>query len=96
MTIIPRLLVIILGLFLFACDDTTSEQAPAISFADTVLLNGEIYTLDQSSPWVEAVAIRDGRYVFVGTSEEARQYIGPDTSVTDLGGGMAMPGINDS
>jgi hypothetical protein len=96
MTTIPRLIVSMLVFLLFACDNTTSERAPAKPFADTVLLNGAIYTLDEDSQWAEAVAIRDGRYDFVGSSEEARQYIGPDTSVTDLGGMMAMPGVNDA
>jgi predicted amidohydrolase YtcJ len=91
----------LLSLFLFACDQAPTENPPgetalATPFADAVLLNGAVYTVDAAQPWVEAVAIRDGRYVFAGSSDEARQYIGPDTGVTDLAGKMAMPGINDA
>ncbi len=89
--------VFVLSLFaLSACDNSSSEKATSPPFADTVLLNGAVYTVDTTHPWAEAVAIKDGRYVFVGSNEEARQYVGPETGVTDLGGKMAMPGINDA
>lgn len=77
-------------------DDAAGATAPAGQIADTVLLNGAIYTVDAAQPWVEAVAIKDGRYVFVGSSEAARTYVGAETTVADLRGRMAMPGINDA
>ena len=43
----------------------------------------------------EALAIAAGRIVFVGTSDQARAYIGRETRVVDLGGRMVMPGIID-
>ncbi len=63
--------------------------------ADTVFVNGRIFTADTFSSTVEAVAIADGRFVAVGTSEAIRKRIGPQTAVHDLKGGMAMPGITD-
>ena len=71
--------------------------------ADSILLNGQVLVFsgperhDSVGPprFEQAVAIRDGRIVFVGTSEEARKYAGPATSVTDLRGRMVMPGIVD-
>jgi len=77
--------------------------------ADTVLLNGEILLfqgveqLEGSRPrrepsrpqFAQAVAVAEGRIVFVGSSYEGRSYVGPNTKVVDLGGRMVMPGIVD-
>ncbi|MGI9284606.1 MAG: amidohydrolase, partial [Pseudomonadales bacterium] len=48
-----------------------------------------------AQPWAEALAIKDGRYVFVGGNDAVQSYIGSATEVVDLQGKMAMPGIND-
>jgi predicted amidohydrolase YtcJ len=77
--------------------------AAAFEPADSILLNGQVLVFsgperhDSVGPprFEQAVAIRDGRIVFVGTSEEAQKYAGPATSVTDLQGRMVMPGIVD-
>ncbi|MGC1342739.1 MAG: amidohydrolase [Candidatus Binataceae bacterium] len=63
--------------------------------ADRVLVNGRIYTADASNPWVEALAIRDGKIAFVGADTDVKSLVGPDTAVIDLKRKMAMPGIND-
>ncbi|MEP1470880.1 MAG: amidohydrolase [Halieaceae bacterium] len=64
--------------------------------ADLILSNGKIYTVSVEAPWAEAVAIRDGNYVYVGDAEGAEAYRGADTKAIDLDGRMAMPGINDT
>jgi len=64
--------------------------------ADSVFLNGRIYTVDKENAWSEAVAVRDDRFVFVGTSQQAREFVGASTTVTDLEGKMVMPGIHDA
>jgi predicted amidohydrolase YtcJ len=63
--------------------------------ADRVLVNGRIYTADASNPWVEALAIRDGKIAFIGADTDVKSLVGPDTAVIDLKRKMAMPGIND-
>ncbi|MEO3824802.1 amidohydrolase [Actinomadura sp. B10D3] len=63
--------------------------------ADTVFVNGRIFTADTFSRTVEAVAIDDGKFVAVGSNEEVRRKIGSKTTVHDLEGRMAMPGITD-
>ena len=81
---------------LVACT-TDKETIPEQNItADKVLTNGKIYTVEKDQPWVDAVAIKDGKYLFVGTSEGAKSYIGESTEVIDLAGKMAMPGINDA
>jgi hypothetical protein len=64
--------------------------------ADTVLMHGEIYTVNDVQPWVQALAIKDKRIVLAGADAGVEPYIGPDTNVIDLQGRMAMPGIHDA
>ncbi|HSV36680.1 amidohydrolase [Ramlibacter sp. WS9] len=63
--------------------------------ADLVLRNGAIYTMDAARPWVEALAIRDGRLLALGPEAQVRAAAAPDARVVDLHGRMAMPGIVD-
>jgi predicted amidohydrolase YtcJ len=64
--------------------------------ADLALTNGRIYTVNSERGWAEAVAIRDGRIVFVGTNDDAKEYIGPGTKVVELDGRLVLPGFQDS
>ena len=62
--------------------------------ADLILTNGRIYTVDRALPWVEAVAIANGRITALGSDADVRA-AAPGASVIDLEGRMAMPGIVD-
>jgi len=64
--------------------------------AEIVLENGRFYTVDGSRPWAEAVAIEDGRFVYVGSTDGARRFIEEDTTVHDLGRRFVLPGLVDS
>jgi len=66
------------------------------SSADMVLHNGKVVTVDRAVPDGEAVAIRDGRIVAVGSDAEIDAYIGSGTEVIDLEGQLAIPGFIDS
>lgn len=63
--------------------------------ADLILTNGRIYTVDTSNPWADAVAIRGGRFIAVGSIAEIDPFIGAHTRVLDLHGRFAMPGLYD-
>ncbi len=63
--------------------------------AETVYTNGKIYTMDEEQPWVEAVAIKDGKFIRVGSAEKVKPLVGKDTEVVDLHGDFVMPGILD-
>jgi predicted amidohydrolase YtcJ len=89
--IFPALLV---SLLLTACARGPQVESPVQS-AETVLYNGRVYTPGGAQLWQEAVAIRDGKYIFVGADAEANAYVGESTLELDLGGAMVMPGIND-
>ena len=64
--------------------------------ADSVYTNGRFYTVNQEQPWAESVAIKNGRFVFVGNEQETQAYIGAATEVVDLRDAMVMPGIHDA
>ncbi len=64
--------------------------------ADTVLRNGYVYTVDRHDSVKQAVAVRRGRIVYVGTNRGARRFIGRRTHVVNLHHKMLMPGIQDT
>lgn len=64
--------------------------------ADKVFLNGFIYTVEDTQPTVEAVAIKDGIIIAVGTEEEIRFFIGKHTETIDLEGKTMTPGLIES
>lgn len=65
-------------------------------YADLVLKNGNLVTLDPQDTIASAMAIRQGRIAAVGDETEMEPWIGPDTEVVDLQGKTVLPGINDS
>jgi len=68
-------------------------QAPA---ADAILVNGKIITVDDASSIVQAMAIRDGKVLAVGSNEDIRKRADGRTTVVDLGGRTVVPGLMDS
>ena len=64
--------------------------------ADLVLRGATVYTMDAQRPKAEAVAVRAGRIVAVGTSAEIDRWIGPSTEVLDLTGQTVVPGLKES
>ena len=67
-----------------------------LSYADMVLFNGKIITVDQSFSIQEAVAIRDGKILAVGSMSTIRSLAGDQTKVVDLNGRAVIPGLMDS
>jgi predicted amidohydrolase YtcJ len=72
--------------------------APRVSVepADLVMNNGKIVTVDEARPEAQAIAVRGDRIVAVGSEEEVRPHIGPETRVINLGGKLAIPGFIES
>jgi len=65
-------------------------------YPDSVFTNGKIITADPDFSVVNAVAIRDGRFVAVGTTEEVALLAGPSTVIVDLKGSTVLPGLIDT
>lgn len=64
--------------------------------ADLILHNGKIATVNAKQPEAQAVAIRDGRFLAVGSDDDVLKARGPATQVIDLADRRAIPGLNDS
>ena len=63
--------------------------------ADTAYEHGYVYTVDVHDSVQQALAIRAGRIVYVGSDAGLAAFIGPKTTVVDLHGRMLMPGLVD-
>ncbi len=66
-----------------------------LHYADFVLYNGKIVTADKDFKIVEAVAVRDNRFLAVGTTDQIVPLAGPKTRRIDLKGRTVTPGIID-
>lgn len=62
---------------------------------DAIYFNGVVYTVDKDDSVHEAVAVKDGRISYVGTTAGAKALAGTSTRVVDLQGRMLMPGLID-
>ena len=51
--------------------------------ADTVLINARIYTVNSKEPWAQAMAVREGKIIAVGSDKDIDAYRGPSTKVID-------------
>jgi predicted amidohydrolase YtcJ len=83
---------------LTGCESGDKHQSDGTStiVADAVYTNGKIYTVNASQPWVDALAIKDGKFIVVGSAGDVASVTGNGTNVIDLEGAFVMPGIGDS
>jgi len=84
------ILLAIIGI-LNSCKDSNPTD-----LADTIYTSGKIYTVNEAQPWAEAVALKDGKILLVGTNDEIMALKGAETEIIDLEGRFAMPGIIDT
>src|SRR5262249_57040003 len=64
--------------------------------ADLILFNGRVTTLSTPHPEVSAVAVRESKFLVVGSDGEVLALRRPATRVIDLGGRRVIPGLNDT
>nr|NIM60441.1 amidohydrolase [Acidobacteriota bacterium]NIQ86662.1 amidohydrolase [Acidobacteriota bacterium] len=69
-----------------------AEREPA---ADSIYFGGTVVTGDDSNPVAEAVAVRDGIIVAVGSENEVRELQAGSTRLIDLDGKTLVPGFID-
>ncbi len=87
----PFLLMVSLSVLAAACGGAVPDPlAP-----ETILVNGKIVTVDADFNIVEAVAIRNGKFLVVGSSRQIRALAGKKTEIIDLEGKTVLPGFND-
>lgn len=80
---------IFLSILMFAC----GTDKPS---ADLIIINGTVATVDSANTIAEAIAIKDGKILFVGTNSEVNSYKGDSTKIIDADGNFVMPGFIDS
>ncbi|QHI36340.1 N-substituted formamide deformylase [Kordia antarctica] len=83
------LLLILLSIITISCSDKEKEQV------DLIVSNAKIYTVDTEFSNAEAFAIKDGKFVAVGTSEEIQEKY-QATETLDANGKAVLPGFIDA
>jgi predicted amidohydrolase YtcJ len=63
---------------------------------DLIFVNGNIYTVNERQPHVEAIAVKKDRIAFVGSTEDAKKLTSDKTRIVDLRGRTVVPGMTDS
>ncbi len=69
---------------------------PKVAPADTVLIHAKVYTVNPREPWAQALAVRGGKIVAVGSDKAIAAYQGPSTKVIDAKEHMVLPGFMDA
>ena len=64
--------------------------------ADLVLLDGKVVTVDEKETVAEAVAVKDGKILRVGSTEAIKRLAGSKTKIIDLEGQLLLPGFIDT
>ena len=91
-----RLFIAVAGATAVSCVALVGCQTQGSTSADVVMRIGYVYTVDGKNSVQQAVAVKDGRIVYVGSDEGAASYIGTQTQQIDLAGRMLMPGLIDA
>jgi len=76
--------------------DAIAAAAKGDLIADAVYFNGKFATLDPAGSTVAAVAVKDGKILKVGSSDEMKKLAGASTRLVDLGGKTVVPGLIDA
>jgi cytosine/adenosine deaminase-related metal-dependent hydrolase len=77
-----------------AFDETQGTEADPLH-ADLVVCNANIYTVDAQMPRAEALAVKGGRFAFVGSMAECKAFIGKGTQTFDAKQMTVVPGFID-
>ena len=83
-------------MFLFISILSSFYSCSSRETADIIYTNGKIYTVNTTQPWAEAVAIKDGKFLKVGSTTDVEALTDENTEVVDLEGKFVMPGLHDA
>ena len=86
-------LIILTATLLFGCQPASEELSPNHPQADLVLRNGTVISVDSRKSQYQALAIKQGKVLALGSDEEIAQYVGANTQIIELGGRTAIPGL---
>jgi predicted amidohydrolase YtcJ len=82
------LLASILGMAALSCSN--------VDKADLILMNAEVYTMEEDQPWASAIVIKENKIIAVLDNDRSSgKYVGPDTRLVNLEGKFVLPGFID-
>ena len=84
----------VLAVLATACKPA-SDSSPEET-ADMIITNARIFTSNKQQPWAEAVAIKGGKFIYVGDEAGALKYSSKSSRSIDLKGRLVLPGMVDS
>jgi predicted amidohydrolase YtcJ len=87
-----KVISIVLSILLLSLAPATTK----VDSADTIFINGNVYTANEKQPHAEAVAVKGDRIIFVGSDAAAKNYQGSTTRIVDLHGATTLPGMTDA
>ena len=90
-----RAVIVAASLLLTFFGFAAAGSSPNIGPADRVYRNGVIFTAGAGNSTAEALAVRDGRIVYVGSTQGLAPFVGAATVSVDLKGRFLMPGLVD-
>lgn len=89
----------LISFFLSSCNNQQTGKTStnsSTSKADLILHNGTVYTVDESLPKAESIAVKNGKIVFVGTNKDIKDWMAGAAKVIDLEGKTVFPGFIES
>ncbi len=72
------------------------RTTPGLGWADAIVTDANVVTMDPAQPAAQAFAVRDGRFAAVGDDDEIRALAGPHTRRFSAGGRTVVPGLIDA
>ena len=73
-----------------------AESTEEVLYADLIITGAKVYTVNPQQPWAEAIAVKQGKILAVGSESDVNEFKGNDTQLMTLTEGMVMPGFHDA
>lgn len=96
------ILFLIIAIFSYQIDktqDNTRQENKEVTKnptnKDQLYINGKIYTVNEKQPWADAMIVRKGKIIALGTNQEVQDVASENAVIIDLENKMVMPGIHD-
>ncbi len=87
--------IVIIMIFIGVIETSACSRRPSTP-ADMVLIHARVYTVNSKEPWAQAMAVRAGKIIAVGSDDEITVYQGSSTKVIDAKKHMVLPGFVDA
>ncbi|WP_062310829.1 amidohydrolase [Polynucleobacter sinensis] len=91
-----RKITLLISMSLYSCLLFFCQSIYAGEKADVVFINGQIETLNQRQPKANAVAVKNEKFIAIGSDQKIKSFIGPDTKVVNLNQQLVVPGFVDA